>query len=184
MANSKTSNSAAATIHYTHHERPGAVTRRPHRQAVRVLAAVRGRTAAPPDRVPPTPRWNPDRPQRRGCTTGPKDPPSRGLRSGTKGPDADTGRHAQSRRRRRHDRGARRVSYVVAGELLAWRRPRATWPHLPRVDGGLTIAVFHLDYRPRGFDSSALEFRRSVLCVPRSAGCMRGRCPEDVINHV
>lgn len=36
------------------------------------------------------------------------------------------------------------LAYVVAGGFLAWRWPRAIWPHLLAVGWGLSSLVFHL----------------------------------------
>jgi hypothetical protein len=36
------------------------------------------------------------------------------------------------------------LAYVVAGGFLAWRWPRAIWPHLPLAGWGLITVVFHL----------------------------------------
>jgi hypothetical protein len=36
------------------------------------------------------------------------------------------------------------LAYVVAGGFLAWRWPRAIWPHLLAAGWGLSTLVFHL----------------------------------------
>jgi hypothetical protein len=37
------------------------------------------------------------------------------------------------------------LAYVVVGGFLAWRWPRATWPHVSLSGWGLSTVVFRLD---------------------------------------
>jgi hypothetical protein len=187
MANSKISNSAAATTattHYARHERPGAVARRPHRQAVRVVAAVHGRTD-PPDRAPPTPRWNPDRPPTAGGITGPKGPAIRAFAALT--PKAATPTladmcafaHSPKPRSRCPEvpplHGGRRVPRVAAaaGDLAA-SAPRRRGVTLP-----CSTSTAGHDVPTQRIGVPAFG-----ACTPLHQRGVCGRCPEDVINDV
>jgi hypothetical protein len=85
------------------------------------------------------------------------------------------------------------LGYVVAGGILAWRWPRAIWPHLPLAGWGLITVVFHLgcpltdleDWARRRAGEPGLQAASSTTtwpesCIPSGTAAWCGCSPPSL----